>query len=172
MKNMSEIRDYIISGLKYIGFLDIDEDRNIDVNLIVEVREYLEAQSNEWYEKLFNEAYDYDKDESKPKKYSYDEIIYNVNNMHLVSCELYAKEETYKNKRNQNFQPPILLSNLDEVDKYENKYGFKYINEIDHFFTHYINNYLIGKGCRISEDKDPGLFLIKNKIEEFKNTNS
>ena len=167
---MSKIRDDIILGLKYIGFLGMDEDRNIDVNLIVEVRKYLEAQSNEWYEKLFNEAYDYDKDESKQKKYNYDEIIYNVNNMHLISCKLYSEnDKKYKNKITQNFQPPILLSNIDEVDKYENIDGFKYINEIDHFFTHYINNYLIGKGCSISESKEPGLFLIKEKIYAFKN---
>ena len=180
IEELKELKELIINGLKYIEFPEKIESKGIDVNLIIEIRRYLLNQTIDWYIKKFKEAYEHDIGITRKKDYAYysdDGIQYKFkDNMILDSCVLYKSSGIPKDEEEQ-YEKKFDIKEPFSFHFYKCKYCFKYcyINEIDHFFTHCINNYLIELNWNINDNptkNDRGLILVKEKIEEFKNKNS
>lgn len=159
-------KELIINGLRYIDFFDIHpEPKEININLLIEIRMYLLTKSSEWYKEKFPFAYSYDIGETRhPENYYYsdDGIKYIFDDeMYLKECILYHKES----QKTVMLSPPVRFS-------FHIKRGtYRYINEIDHFFTYCINNYLLDKEFSASSN-EKGITSVKNTIEEFYSPNN
>ena len=168
---LMELRDLIINGLRYIEFLAPNaptEPPVISVELMINIRIFLQMRTDEWYIEKFPEAFLFDMGMTrKPGDayYSNDGITYTFNDkMLLTKCELYYKGKDQeiiakKPQEELNLKVPFSFHFYKSGDKF----GYNYINEIDHFFTHCINNYLLGipLGNRLG---DKGLNMIKEQI--------
>lgn len=152
----NKLKELICNGVEYIGINNVSE---VSIDLLIQIRQFLKEKSDEWYYKKFEKAYKYDKklDEDlilkkiTKKPYTDDGFKYYVDkDGYLISCELYNSDIDKK------FKSKIRI-NADEYKKYY------YLNEIDHFFTYCINNYLRGKEW--SNSVEDGLKYIKEQIE-------
>lgn len=161
----NELGELIENGLRYIDFLKEDEKLGeITVDLIIQVRMYLLQKDAKWYKGKFEEAFKFDMGETRKKGdiyYSDDGLKYYFDDeMYLKSCELYTDDKTSSKE----FSSHIKFSfHLSEVKK-KGYYKYYYINEIDHFFTYCINNYLLDKGFAALEK---GIKSIRNTIIEY-----
>lgn len=161
-----ELGQFICKGLEYIEYIKPDEKPKININLLIEIRKYLLRKDAEWYIEKFKDAYEFDIGKTREKNDTYydtDGIKYYFDDeMNLTKCILYkgkgdnAKWEI-KFEKSEKFLFHFLKTRKDCFDYY-------YINEIDHFFTHCINNYLLKKGCRFNQEK--GLEAIYNTINK------
>ncbi len=158
--NKEEVKELIVSGLKYIGFPDYD--RKIDINLLFDIREYIFLHSIEWYEEKFPEAYKFDIGISRTKEDSYydtDGLLYYLNDdSRIYGYKLYGGK-----RREEITQSICFLYNLKKVYGKE-YYVYYYINEIDHFFTHGINFYLLNNGKECSFDREKGIKEIWTQL--------
>ena len=162
----NELRELIENGLRYIGFVKEDEKiGEITVDLIIQVRMYLLQKDAEWYKGKFEKAFKFDMGEARKNGDSYysdDGIKYYFDKeMYLEKCELYINSE--KSSEAIEFSSPIKFSFHFSKEKEEDKkkYVYYYINEIDHFFTYCINNYLVDKGFAALEE---GIISIYDTI--------
>ena len=161
-----QLEALIRNGLKYIEYVDDESEIKIDVNLLINVREFIFEKSAKWYYNKFPEAFRFDIGMDRKKEDAYynkdekgDGIKYFFNDyMELVGCVLY-------NDKNKETRIPVIATSCSVPFKKEeeNKYKYFYYNEIDHFFTYCINNYMLKKGFAANEK---GLKYIKNKIEK------
>ncbi|MBO7218085.1 MAG: hypothetical protein J6V50_05235 [Clostridia bacterium] len=160
-----KLKSLIREGLKYIGFLKSDKDIDINIELLFEIRKYILTKDEEWYKEKFQNAYDFDIGNTRKKGeayYSDDGIKYFFNgNMELEGVVLHGSEEKEPLKTT-----PIKFSFHFHKIK-GGHFVYYYINEIDHFFTHAINNYLLEKGCGFVEN---GIKAIKETIEKANKT--
>ena len=159
-----DLEKLIKKGLKYIGFEGLkyneyDHKDCIKFDLVIDIRKFLFNKPPEWYSEKFSKAYDYDIGLTREKDdgyYSNDGIKYKFDDdMNLIEYFL------YKGKTWQTFEKPKKWLFHYHLGNYY------YINEIDHFFTKCINNYLLNIGVTFSQEK--GLKLIYEtiaKIEE------
>ena len=150
-KNM-ELEKLIKNGLKYIGLRD---NLDITIDLILKIREYLELKDIKWYEKTFPDACKFDQAIGEKIPYSDDGIKYYFENEVLKYCILYNSDQVFYPYQN-------FSLNLSGYKKCADIYKYRYINEIDHFFTHAINNFLLKKSC--SFYRESGLKMIENDI--------
>lgn len=158
-----ELKKLIESGLNYIEFPDYDPQNGITINQLIEVREHILQIDEARYQKLFPTAFDLDQ---KEHHYDSDGFEYYVDETTglLKSCKLYQSAIKLA------FTPPLKFSfelpfSEDKTHPDKTQLIYNYLNEIDHFFTHSIYLYLIGKD---SVDKrnfqEPGLKSVFMKI--------
>ena len=158
--------ELIRKGLIYIGFPN--SERVINMELLIKIRDFINmktAESNEWYRKKFDQAYRIDKGEIEGKSYSDDGIQYFFKDDSKQELEKYILHES----KVETELLPTIKCDLGENDNYIKKgsyYSYNYINEIDHFFTHCINNYLTSKACVFGKKTEKGIVSVKMSIEE------
>ncbi len=159
--NKTELEKLIKKGLNYIEF---DTNDQISINLLFKLREYLFSQTCEWYKDKFLEAYKFDIGNTRKWNdtyYSDDGIKYYCDDGSLNKCIPHGGKEEI------DIDPPIKHVPFHCYPTKSGAFYYYYINEIDHFFTHCINNWLIGKGA--SFGKEIGMLAIKNQIEQEQN---
>ena len=169
--NNSGLRELIENGLRYIDFLKEDEKLGeISILMLFDIRKYLVDRIDDlkWYNEKFEEACKYDLririGEIKPT-YDIDDLRYYFDNNRVTSCVLYtgdnnARERIFLEKT---IEHPLNNYVRPEIGEY---YQYNYTNEIDHFFTYCINNYLLGKGFAPQEE---GIQSIGKRIAEYAN---
>lgn len=167
--NKNELGELIENGLRYINFLKEDEKLGeITILMLFDIRKYLVDRIDDlkWYNKKFEEACEHDlkikKGVIKPT-YKYDELKYYFDNNRVTSCVLYTGD---KNLRERISIEKTIENPSDNYirSKTGDYYKYYYINEIDHFFTYCINNYLLNKGFA---PKEEGIKLIRDRIDEY-----
>lgn len=153
-----ELKKLIIKGLLYIEFPQSMDSKDIDVNLVIEIRKYIFDKTNSWYKEKFENAYNFDVGLSRKSGdgyYSDDGIAYTFDDdMNLVDCILYGDEKKERFKFTHEYK----------FSFHFHKGKYYYINEIDHFFTYCINKYLLKKPFSEEKIKDKGMIAIKDKI--------
>lgn len=152
-----ELKQLIFHGLNEIGY---PEQEEINLDLLIGIRQFLLRQNAAWYEKKFPAAYRFDLGETRCEGNSYytdDRIRYHLNDkMELTDCELFGNGAHCAL-----VHPVRFLFHLSKV-QYRSYYRYFYINEIDHFFTYCINRYLNGgKGFFANE---PGVRAIYDAL--------
>lgn len=163
---LNELIEY---GLRYIDFLKEDEKLGeISILMLFDIRKYLVDRIDDlkWYNEKFEVAYEHDlkikKGVIKPT-YKDDGLKYYFDNNRVTSYVLYTgnenlRERIFIEKTIENPSKNYIRSKTGDYYKYY------YINEIDHFFTYCINNYLLGKGFAPQEE---GIKSIGNRIDEY-----
>ena len=166
--NESDLKTLIENGVRYMKIPYVNHiNYVIDMNLLMVIREFITPQSDEWYKNHFKKAYDIDKEYKNggsKKTYSDDGIKYCCEGEILDECILYHKEKKVK----VTFNNEIKISPL-YTKRNEEYYTYEYINEIDHFFTHAINSFILMKNKKQSSTRfngDKGMEAIKNQIEQ------
>ncbi|MEE3334119.1 MAG: hypothetical protein VZR54_07595 [Ruminococcus sp.] len=166
-----ELGPFIYKGLEYIDYIKPDEKPEININLLIEIRKYLLSKNANWYIEKFKKAYEFDIGKTRKKNDTYydtDGIEYYFDDeMKLTDYKLYdAKGDNEKCElKSEKFEKTLFHFKKSRKDYFV----YYYINEIDHFFTHCINNYLLKKRCKLNQEK--GLEAIYNKLNKKETEN-
>lgn len=164
----SNLKTLIENGVRYMEIPYVNHiNYIIDMNLLMVIREFIASKSDIWYRNYFKNAYSIDinyKNGKCKKKYSNDGIKYYCKGEIFDKCILYPKSKNIK----ETFDNEIKISSLYTKSNGE-YYTYEYINEIDHFFTHAINSFILMKKGNKSWtmfNGDEGMEEIKNQIEQ------
>ena len=172
-KKIMELMNLISGGLDYIGYWEVNSKPKettaeyITMNLLFDVRTFLYNQSKMWYKEKFPDAYEYDygsirkEDNNNNYYYSDDGHKYFLDDDMCV-----IKVKLYKNDTIVTLTPPVHLNKDLPYRKGKDHYNYYYLNEIDHFFTYCISNYLKKIGYRANK-KEKGINAIKKKVNEY-----
>ena len=160
--NESNLKTLIENGVRYMEIPYVNHiNYIIDMNLLMVIREFIASKSDIWY---MNYRIDIDYKNGKcKKKYSDDGIKYYCKGEILDKCILYHEQKNVE----ETFDNEIKISSL-YTKRNEEYYTYEYINEIDHFFTHAINSFILMKKGNKSWtmfNGDKGMEEIKNQIE-------
>ena len=166
--NESNLKTLIENGVRYMEIPYVNHiNYIIDMNLLMVIREFIASKSDIWYMNYFKKAYDIDKEYKNggsKKIYSDDGIKYYCKEKILDKCILYPKKKNVE----VTFNNEIKISSL-YTKSNEGYYTYEYINEIDHFFTHAINSFILMKNKKQRSTRfngDDGMEAIKNQIEQ------
>lgn len=168
---IKEVKTLIDDGLTYIGYKEKEDEVKVSVNLIIEIRQFLVSKTREWYKEKFPEAFEFNMGTTRKASdyyYSNDGLTYFFDeNKSLNRCIL------YNGKKEIDFDPRIQYSGdfYKKRGKISNEicFGYNYLNEIDHFFTHAINYYLLVSGKEKGDNgcyfnREPGMNEVYNTI--------
>ena len=168
--NESDLKTLIENGVRYMKIPYVNHiNYIIDMNLLMVIREFIVSKSDIWYMNYFKKAYDFDikyKNGKLKKKYSKDGIKYYCKGEILDKCILYPKKKNIEVTFNNEIKISALYTKSNE-----GYYTYEYINEIDHFFTHAINGFILmekekEKKSWVRFNGDKGMEAIKNQIEQ------
>ena len=166
----------IEKGMKYICYIrKSKENSEIEINfdLLLAIREYIYTKGSDWYKEKFQAAYDFDiklkQSNNENKPYNDDGIKYYTVNNKLQYCTPYGSKNKYCIYEHKiNFNNNKLYGY--KVTKDKDCYVYIYKNEIDHFFTHAINSYILmqeGNREYCYFGKEKGMHAIEIKINEY-----
>ena len=159
-----ELQSFICKACVHITKDENYSNKDITPELLFEMRERIVSIQESEYKFLFPNAFENEencKAKGEKPKYDYDGCGYRCveenGDLYVTAIRLY-EEEVFINLSN---KTPCCGDYRIKNDC-KGEYSYYYKNELDHFMTHYIVNYLEGKGCSRCE---PGLELVKKEIE-------
>lgn len=170
----------IEKGMKYICYRKDskkNDEKDINLDLLLEIREYIYTKGSDWYKDKFPEAYNFDinleQSNNENKPYNDDGIKYYTVKDKLHYCIPYglsSSEYKYFYMDEHKINSNIHMSYGYRVTKEKDCYVHIYKNEIDHFFTHAINSFILMQKSKLKYCyfwKERGMHAIEKKINEF-----